>query len=136
MSDRTHPLPDERPSLTPDRNVEAAVRDSFPASDPPAPTAAQGVRAADPEALARDDAGPPATPWDAVRLTQTFPSLEAAKLALETLVREGPIDRRCAEIRHDGPGGGAMLELTVPQADRSRLEALLRREAGPASGPA
>lgn len=122
MSDR----PDsENPRNTPDRAMDAAVRDSFPASDSPTPTATQGVRAVPPESLA--ERGPPPA-GDTVAIEHGFPDAEAAKMALEALVREGPLDRRCAEIRTE-PGRGAVLTLRVSPADRSRLEGLLRREA-------
>ncbi len=123
MSDRNpRPMPQEHPGLTPERNVEAAVRDSFPASDPPAETAAQGVRAVPPETMAREDTLP--TPGDAVRVTHAFHDAEAAKLALETLVREVPLDRRCAEMQ------GTDLVLRVSPADARRIEALLHRASG------
>lgn len=127
MSDRDpKPNPEERPNLTPDRNVEAGVRDSFPASDPPATTASQGARAVSPERMTRDE--PHIPPRDAVRVTQAFPDAEAAKLALETLVREVPIDRRCAEILPEGTG--AVLAVTLAAAERPRVEAMLRQQAG------
>ena len=128
MSDRDpKPMPEERPHLTPDSNVEAGVRDTFPASDPPATTASQGARAVPPEHLIRREAHIP--PRDAVRVTHAFPDQEAAKLALETLVREVPIDRRAAEIIPDGMG--ATLVVTLSAAERPRVEAMLRQQAGP-----
>lgn len=132
MTDRPNPPRNERPSLTPDRNVEAAVRDSFPASDPPAPTAAQGVRATPVEHLA--ESTPLAPHPDAIRVTRRFADAEGAKLALESLVREAPLDRRSGRIEPDG--AGAMLTLTLPPGDRARVEAMLARlaDAGPARG--
>lgn len=117
--------PEERPEHTPERNVEAAVRGTFPASDPVSTTASQGARAVPPERMmpAGGDAAP-RRPDDAVTLRREFPDAEAAKLALETLVREGPVDRRCAEL------DGAALALHVPGADAARLDALLQRQAG------
>jgi hypothetical protein len=126
MTGPTTPRPDERPGLTPDRNLEAAVRDTFPASDPLAPTVTQGARAV-PPAHMMDEGG--ATPRQGmVALRQCFPDAEAAKLALEGLVRDGPLDRRSAEIREEG--GAALLVVHVPPVDRARLEGLLQRAAG------
>lgn len=122
MKDRPQPLREEHPSLTKDRNVEAGVRDSFPASDAPATTASQGVRAAP---VTPADDRPLAAPADAARLTQAFPDAESAKLALETLVREAPLDRRCAEITSDSKG--ATLSLTLPREEGARVEALLSK---------
>jgi hypothetical protein len=122
--------PAERPDLTPDSNVEAGVRGTFPASDPVATTASQGARAVPVERMMAEDEGPPDA--DAATLTQRFPDAESAKLALEALVREGPVDRHCAELH------GAELVLRVPRPDATRLEALLRKQAatsGPATGP-
>jgi hypothetical protein len=129
MTEQTPANPAERPDRTPDSNVEAAVRDTFPASDPVANTASQGARAVPMERLMAEEEGRPA---DAATLTQRFPDAESAKLALEAMVREGPVDRHCAELH------GAELVLRVPRADATRLEALLRKQAataGPAAGP-
>lgn len=122
MSDRPE---SENPRHTPDRNMEAAVRDSFPASDSPSATATQGVRAVPPESMAERG---PLPDGDTVPIEHAFADAEAAKMALEALVREGPLDRRRGEIRTD-PGRGAVLVLRVSPADRERLEGLLRREA-------
>ncbi|MBY0332124.1 MAG: hypothetical protein K2X49_15805 [Acetobacteraceae bacterium] len=127
-------MSDRSGSPSPERKTEIAARDTFPASDAPAVGGADSVRAVPVERMLRDEGGmPDGTPAGAATLTQAFPDAEAAKLALEQLVREGPLDRRCAAIR---PGAaGAELVLTVPPADRGRLEALLRRQAMPmASG--
>lgn len=122
MSDRPE---SENPRHTPDRNMEAAVRDSFPASDSPAATATQGVRAVPPQSMAERGALPAG---DTVAIEHDFADAQAAKMALEALVREGPLDRRSGEIRAE-PGRGAVLVLRVSPADRERLEGLLRREA-------
>jgi hypothetical protein len=114
----------ERPSLTPDRNVEAAVEGTFPASDPVATTASQGARAVPAEEMMQASSAAARVPDDAVTLTECFPDAEAAKLALETLVRDGPVDRRFAQI---GTGdGGVSLTLQAPRQDAKRLEEMLR----------
>jgi hypothetical protein len=128
MPDAKIVRPEERPELTPDSNLEAAVRGTFPASDPLATTASQGARAVSAEEMMRGDLAQPRTPDDAVTVSQAFPDAETAKIALETLVREGPLDRRCAEIR---PGAqAATLEVRAPRADADRIEALLRKAGG------
>jgi hypothetical protein len=87
-----------------------------------ATTASQGARAVPVERMMAEDEGhQPAA--DAATLTQRFPDAESAKLALEAMVREGPVDRHCAELH------GAELVLRVPRADAARLEALLRKQA-------
>ncbi|WP_135467614.1 hypothetical protein [Crenalkalicoccus roseus] len=117
----------DRLDRTSDQEVEEAVKDTFPASDPTSATASSGAaRAVPPETLLRE--APPRPADDAVTLSQRFSSAEAAKLALETLVREGPLDRDCAEIRHQGEA--ATLEVKAPRAEAARLEALLRRQGG------
>ena len=109
--------PRERPELTPAANVDSGVTDTFPASDPVAATATQGARAVPPEELMRDA---PPTP-DAVTLRRHFPDAEAAKLALEALVRAAPLDRACTEITD-----GTELRLRVARADASRIDGLLQ----------
>ena len=52
---------------------------------------------------------------DGVTLSMRFPDSETAKLALEAAVREGPIDRRCAEIDLDDDR--VTMRLEVPEAD-------------------
>lgn len=122
---------DARPGEAPDRSEEIAVHDTFPASDPVAPTAAVGSRAVPPEKLMEESGSAPARPDDAVSLTVRFRDREAAKLAMETLVREGPIDRRCAEIESGGGGGDAvLLKVQAPGKDAERLNALLRKQGG------
>ncbi len=119
----------ERADRTSDSNVEAAVEDTFPASDPVATTASGGARAAPPEDMMRDRAAKPQ--GDTATLTARFNSAEAAKLALEALVRDGPVDRRCAEIEHAAGGdAAATVRLSVPRADQGRLGDLLRRQPG------
>ena len=111
----------DRPDKTRDANVEAAVEDTFPASDPVGYTAAQGTRAVPaedmmPSSVAAQSAG-------LTSFTVPFPSQESAKLALETLVREGPVDRRCAGMSQED--GHTLLRIAAPQADIARLKSLL-----------
>ena len=122
--------PEEDPARTPERNVEAAVEGSFPASDPASATASQGARAVSPERLMEGHADRSA-PQGAITLSLRFKDGEAAKLALETLVREGPVDRRCAEIEEKG--AGATLALRVPPGDAERLRGLAARQGGAVS---
>lgn len=119
--------PNEHPNLTPDRNVEAAVEGTFPASDPISTTASQGARAVPPAQMLKgaDDVPHGA---DCATLSARFADAESAKLALETLVREGPIDRRTAEMHPDGTG--VMLQFRVPQADAERVNGLLQQRVG------
>lgn len=123
---------DSRPGEAADRSEEIAVHDTFPASDPVASTAAVGSRAVSPERLMEESGSAPARPDDAVSLTVRFRDREAAKLAMETLVREGPIDRRCAEIQPGGGSGGdaVLLKVQAPGKDAERLNALLRKQGG------
>jgi len=118
--------PEERPERTPDRNLETAVQGTFPASDPLSTIASQGARAVPAEDILTDSSD--RAPDDLVTLTRRFADHEAAKLTLETLVRDGPLDRRCAEI-HDGTDA-TMLEVRVARAEAARIEALLRKAGG------
>jgi hypothetical protein len=116
----------ERADRTSDDNVEAAVEGTFPASDPASTTAGQGARAVPPEEMMRGrDAKPQG---DTASLTARFNSVEAAKLAVEALVRDGPVDRRCAEVER--AGNAATVRLHVPQTDKQRLEEMLHRQPG------
>ena len=118
---------DSRPGEAADRSEQIAVQDTFPASDPVAPTTAVGSRAVAPERMMQETGGAP-PPADAVSFTARFRDREAAKLAVETLVREGPIDRRCAEIQ---PGDDAVtVKVEASRKDAERLEALLRKQGG------
>ena len=118
--------PQERADRTPDDNVEAAVEGTFPASDPLGTTASQGARAVPPEELMRESGAKPQA--DAATITARFDGAESAKLALEALVRDGPVDRDCAEIERGE--GGATVRVSVPRADEQRLGEMLRRQSG------
>ena len=112
---------EDRPDKTRDPNVEAAVEDTFPASDPVGNTAEHGTRAVPAEDMMPNDVS--AQSAGLASFTVPFPSQEGAKLALETLVREGPVDRRCAEITQEG--GQAALRISAPEADIARLKSML-----------
>lgn len=118
---------DSHPATTPDHVVEAGVEQTFPASDPVSSTISQGSRAVSPGDMMHPTGSKPAATQGEVTISLPFPDQESAKLALETLVREGPVDRRSAEILSEG--GGVQLKVLVPQADAERLRAKL--ESGP-----
>jgi hypothetical protein len=107
--------PSDRPDKAADTDVEIGVRDSFPASDPNSVTSTQGPRAV--QANQGDSEGPQV--HDAATLSRSFPTHEAAKLALESLVRSVPLDRDATEL------DGSVLKLRVPRADAGRIEGLL-----------
>lgn len=105
-----------------DKDQQAAVVDSFPASDPPSKTGEQGPRAVPAETLL-GRAHPPRR--DAIAIERRFPDLESAKLALEALVRDGPLDPDVAELQPDG--AEVALRVMAPPGDAERLRGLLRR---------
>jgi hypothetical protein len=118
---------DSRPGSASDRSEQTASVDSFPASDPVAPTAAVGSRAVSPQEMVEKEHSAPPKSDDCVSVTARFRDREAAKLAVETLVREGPVDRRHAEI---APAGDAVaVRLTAPRGDAGRIGELLRKQA-------
>ncbi len=105
-----------------DHQQDIAVAGTFPASDPPAGTLENGARAVPPQEMM---GGGRAATGDAVTLRRRFPDAEAAKLALEGLVRDAPLDRRCAEMNPEG--GEVELRIAAPPADAERLRTLLAR---------
>lgn len=111
---------------TPGRKAEEASRDSFPASDPLAETPLGGARAVPASEMLAESPMPPTE--DCATVTARFRDREAAKLAVEQIVREGPIDRRCTEIR---PGDDTVtVEVRAPRAEAERIGALLRKAGG------
>jgi hypothetical protein len=114
-------MSDTRAGRSADRKQDEAVKETFPASDPPASTGTEGSRAVPVEQMMGSSSSPSG---DTVTLRRPFPDLEAAKLALEGLVRDGPVDRACTDISGQGE---VTLELRVPANDAGRIEALLRR---------
>ena len=127
MPNQTHHQ-NEMPNLTPDRNVEAGVEGSFPASDPSASTASQGARAVPPQEMMDGTKGP-ARHKDQVEVTARFRDRQAAKLALESLVREGPLDRRHAEVVGT-TDDEVTLRFQAPGKDARRLEELVQKQGG------
>jgi len=117
----------ERADRTPDDHVEAAVEGTFPASDPMGTIVSQGARAVPPEELMRASDSKPQH-GDTATLASRFDGMESAKLAMEALVRDGPVDRRCAHV--EASGGGATVRLSVPHSDEGRLGDMLRRQPG------
>ena len=123
MATQTRPGAD-RPEHTSDANVESGVEGTFPASDPVANTASQGSRAVPAEQMMQGSGAKPSHD-DSVTLSLRFPDSESAKLALESAVRDGPVDRRCAQIDLDDDR--VTMRLDVPRADRDRIDGLLRK---------
>jgi hypothetical protein len=104
-----------------DRAQDTAVAQSFPASDPPATTAGEThARAVPPQEMMGTRHRPP---HDAVTLRRRFPTTEAAKLALESLVRDGPVDRDCTELAPQGQE--VELVVHVAEEDCHRIRGLL-----------
>jgi len=104
---------------TPDQRAELSSEQSFPASDPSGIAAGTGARAVPAEEMLPEAGAPPSE----LRLERRFPDFEAAKLALESLVRGAPMDRQSAAIDLDGDG--AVLRLGVTRAEATRLRGLL-----------
>ena len=115
----------DHPENTSEASLESGVEQTFPASDPIAATTPQGSRAERPEAMMHASDSKPAPCDDGVTLSMRFPDSETAKLALEAAVREGPIDRRCADISMDDDR--VTMRLEVPRADQERMNGLLRK---------
>jgi hypothetical protein len=116
-------LPVTQPNASPptaERRRDAAIEQTFPASDPVADGSARGTRAVDPAELAPREAEPRA---DTIEVSRVFADGEIAKLALEAIVREGPIDRRLADIT--AGGSGSELRIAAKPGDAARLQALL-----------
>lgn len=105
-----------------DTDQQIAVADSFPASDPPSDTGERGTRAVPTAPLVGQ---PRATPTDSVALSRRFADQESAKLALEALVRDGPLDPDVAELRPQG--NEVELRVMAPPNNAERLRGLLMR---------
>ena len=109
-----------------ENNVEAAVEGTFPASDPTGNASSQGARAVPPEDMMHASGSKPHGHTTA--LTARFKSMEDAKLAVEALVRDGPVDRRCAQV--EAAGDAATVRLSVPETDQQRIGDMLQRQSG------
>jgi hypothetical protein len=120
-----YPHHDATPGGAADRSAKTALHDSFPASDSVATTAAVGSRAMDPAELMK----PQVEIRDAAVVIARFPDQEAAKLAVEYLVRKLPLDRRRATVRN-GEDGAVILEVAAPEAAAERIARMLRRYGG------
>ena len=106
-----------------ERQQDKAVADTFPASDPPATMGGEGGTRAVPPQNMMDRPRAPAA--DAVTLRRRFPSAEAAKLALESLVRDGPVDRSQTQLVRIGRD--IELRLSTDPEDCPRIRGLLAR---------
>jgi hypothetical protein len=115
--------PGEQNQTTQNNQQDMAVAETFPASDPPASMGGEGSTRAVPPAELMDQHRP--VPYQAVTLRRCFPTTEAAKLALEGLVRDGPIERNSATLKRIGKE--VELLIAVDPDDCQRLRALLAR---------
>jgi hypothetical protein len=106
--------------------VDESVMETFPASDPVGHTTSSGARAVSAEEMMkRGNSAPPA---DAITLTARFRDPESAKLAVEELVRSGPVDRRATHIRaHDD---AVLVQIIVSRGDAERLQDMLQKRGG------
>jgi hypothetical protein len=118
------PADPRQPGAKQDENEQdAAVDGTFPASDPPATMGNEaGSRAVPPDEMMDQ---PRAVPYDAVTLRRRFPNTEAAKLALEGLVRDGPMERNAAQLKRIG--NEIELVIAADPDDCHRLRGLLAR---------
>ena len=113
---------EDRPENTPESVVEEAGRETFPASDPSASTATQSARAVPVERLM--GAGPGrAESGETVTVECRFKDHEAAKLAVETLVRNAPLNPQRAAIR--AADDAVLVEVIASPDDAGRMQAML-----------
>jgi hypothetical protein len=103
-----------------DAKQDKAAKESFPASDPPASMTSGKPRAVPVEEILSSEAPPV---HGAVDISRRFEDMEAAKLALEKIVRDGPADRASTELRD--VNGGVELRIAAPPANAGRLRKLL-----------
>lgn len=113
---------DRTPGSAADRSAKTAVPDTFPASDPVATTPAVGTRAA--KVTEMMDASDKPDVSDPTTVTARFQDHVAAKLAIERLVRDLPLDQRCATLSEEG--GATTLEITISKPDKERAMEMLR----------
>src|SRR5688572_503886 len=86
--------PKGQPGQAAENDLDEGVRETFPASDAVAGTPTQGARAVPPERMMEAGRDGFEDTTGTVTVTARFKDQEAAKLAVETMVRDGPIDRR------------------------------------------
>jgi hypothetical protein len=117
---------DATPGSKADRSAKTSVPDTFPASDPAATSPVVGARAEDMTAMldASDELHVP----NPTTVTAHFPDHVTAKLALEKLVRDVPLDRRCAVLSDES--SGTTLELTISKSAIDRVTEILRGGSG------
>ncbi len=122
MSER--PKGEPRPDQTSDAAMDRQVAQTFPASDPGSATATSGARAVPPEEMMA-----PERPSGGDRVMRArFPDRESAKLAIEKVVRDTPLDRQDTEIADDAEGPIVTVHST--REDAARVEKLLKRGGG------
>jgi hypothetical protein len=115
--------PKGQPGQAAENDLDEGVRETFPASDAVADTPTQGARAVPPERMMEagrggfEDTG-------TVTVTARFKDQEAAKLAVETMVRDGPIDRRRAEIRSSDDA--VLVQVAARPDEAGRVREMLR----------
>ena len=114
---------DGTPGSTADRSAKTAVPDTFPASDPAATSPVVGARSEDVAAMM--DASVELHVPNPTTVAAHFPDRVTAKLAIENLVRDIPLDRRCAVLSEES--GGTTLELTISKSNMERVMEMLRR---------
>ncbi|WP_207540943.1 hypothetical protein [Sabulicella rubraurantiaca] len=117
---------DRTPGSPADRSAKTAVPDTFPASDPVAATPAVGTRAADMTEMM--DASDKSNVADPTMVSARFQDHVTAKLAVEKLVRDLPLDQRCATLSEEG--GKTTLEITLSKSDKDRAVEMLRGSGG------
>ena len=117
---------DGTPGLTADRSAKTAVPDTFPASDPAATSPVVGARTEDMAAMlaTSDELQVP----DPNTVTARFSDRVAGKLAVEQLVRDIPLDRRCATLSEES--SGTTLELTISKSNMDRVMEILHKCGG------
>ncbi|MFT8246556.1 hypothetical protein [Roseomonas sp. BN140053] len=105
---------------------QEAVLDTFPASDPAqkAETGARAVPAADMMMRPEDEV----IPENPMTLAFSYTDREKAKLALEGVVRDIPLERHLTSIEEQGEG--AILRVTAGKVDVQRVADMLARSGG------
>jgi hypothetical protein len=109
-----------------DPAIDESVAETFPASDPTGHTTSSGARAVSADEMLKS--GSAAPPADSTTITARFRDAQSAKLAVEEVVRNGPVDRRATQIRaHDD---AVIVQVTASRADSERLVKMLERQGG------